>query len=383
MLHEPIYLRTFGKEISNSLHNIVENQSNSSDSLINEDFTDYGKKNDILIEKNNNSSKLFNFFNADFPLNDYGIYNPKIIYANDNINTSPFKITKKLIINPLFITKNIIRTNTLYIKKEFLTEILIGLKKDEKINLPNYSKDIFKIQDKNHLNEKHRAVVVEWLSNINHHFNLSNETLFMSVNIMDRFTSKKKIFLDIYQLVGIASYLIASKYEDTNPPSLDDLSYISKKIYNNNDIILMEKEILTTLNYDIFMVSSYHFFSYFYIVSELNNKKLFYLGHLILEICLLNIEIMSYNQSLLAIGALLIAKKCLQIKGGTNNIKIFYNYNEKEIKEIQKKIVLFLTQIVYNDKKNLIMEKFERNKYMCVSHIFKCDRNYQTRNVQK
>ena len=47
---------------------------------------------------------------------------------------------------------------------------------DEKINLPNYSNDIFKIQDKRNINEKHRAVVIEWLSYM---FSLSNETLFI------------------------------------------------------------------------------------------------------------------------------------------------------------------------------------------------------------
>jgi hypothetical protein len=379
MLHEPIYLRTFGKDISNTIHNITENHNNS---LINDTLINYGNKNDILIQ-NNNSSKIFICFNLDFPINDFCFYKPKYHLANENLNNASFNVTKKLINNPLLISKSIIKSNTLYIKKEFLTEILIGLKMDEKINLPSYSNDIFKIQDKRNINEKHRAVVIEWLSYMGHHFSLSNQTLFMCINIMDRYVSKKKISLDIYQLVGIASYLIASKYEDTNSPSIDDLSYISKNIYNNNDIILMEKEILTTLNYDIFMVSSYHFFSYFYIVSELNNKKLFHLGHLILEICLLNIEIMSCSQSLLAIGALLIAKKCLGIKGGTNNIKLFYNYNEKEIKEIQKKIVLFLTKIVYNDKKNLIMEKFERNKYLSVSHIFKHDKNCRTRKEYK
>ena len=263
------------------------------------------------------------------PINDFCLCKAKYHLANENINNASHIITKKRINNPLYITKSIIKTNTLYIKKEFLTEILVGLKLDEKINLPNYSNNIFKIQDIKNINEKNRSVVIEWLSYINHHFNLSNETLFMCINIMDRYISKKKISLDIYQLVGISSYLIASKYEDRNSPSIEELIYISKNIYNNSDIISMEKEILTTLNYDIFMVSSYHFFSYFYIISELNNKKLFHLGHLILEICLLNIEIMSYSQSLLAIGALLIAKKCLQIKGGTNNIKLFYNYNEK------------------------------------------------------
>jgi hypothetical protein len=270
--------------------------------------------------------------------------------------------------------------NNYFIKKEEnLTEILIGLKLDEKINWPNYSNNIFKNQDMRSINERHRGVVVEWLSYINHYFNQSNETLFMCINIMDRYISKKKISLDIYQLVGISSYLIASKYEDTDIPSIDELIYISKNIYTYNDIVSMEKKILVALNFDIFSVSSYQFYSYFYFISSINNKKLFHLGHLILEICLLNIDIMTYNQSLLAIGALLVAKKCLQIKCTSNNVRLFYNYNEKEIKEIQKKIVLFLSKVIYSDKKNLIIEKFERNKYMRVSYIFKYDRKCNIR----
>ena len=194
---------------------------------------------------------------------------------------------------------------------------------------------------------------------------------------MDRYISKKRITLNIYQLVAISSYLIASKYEDTFTPSIDDLIYISKNIYKHNDITTMEKDILDTLNFDIFSVSSYQFLSSFYLLSNINNKILFCLGHLILEICLLNIEIMSYEQSLLAIGSLLIAKKSLEIKGDLPNIKLIYNYNENDIKEIQKKIVLFLNKIVYSDKNCLILEKFEKKKYLSVSYIFKCDNKYK------
>ena len=88
------------------------------------------------------------------------------------------------------------------------------------------------------------------------------------------------------------------------------------------------------------------------------------------------------EKNMKVIGVLLVAKKCLQIKSTTNNIRLFYNYNEKEIKEIQKKIVLFLTKIVYNNSTNLIMEKFKRNKYMSVSHIFKNDKQLTLRNKQ-
>ena len=374
MLYKQIFFYGFGKDISNTLHNINLKVNNSliSDSIIHNEVKD-----DILIE-NNNSSKIFNFRNVDYSINDYYLNRSKYISSNENTNNASYLLTKKGINVPLLLLNN-----NFYLKKEeVLTEILIGLKLDEKINLPNYSNNIFKNQDIKSINERHRGVVIEWLSYINHYFNQSNETLFMCINIMDRYISKKKISLDIYQLVGISSYLIASKYEDTETPSIEELIYISKNIYSHNDIISMEKEILVALNFDIFSVSTYHFFSYFYFISSINNKKLFHLGHLILEICLLNIELMTYNQSLLAIGVLLIAKKCLQIKGTTNNIRLFYNYNEKEIKEIQKKIVLFLTKIVYNNGTNLIMAKFERNKYMSVSHIFKNDKKLSLRNRQ-
>ena len=321
-------------------------------------------RNNKLINKNNN--KIKNSFNPVI----------KEKQKNENKNNSSFNITQKVINNYLFITKNVFLFQELNIKKEFLTEILIGLKKDEKINIPCYSNEIFKYQNSSEINEKHRAVVIEWLSYTVCYFSQSNETLFMSINIMDRYISKKKISLNILQLVAISSYLIASKYEDTNYPLINDLIYICKNIYTQNDIISMEKDILNTLNFDIFSVSSYQFFSFFYLFTNSNNKILFYLGNLILELCLLNIDIMSYKQSLLAIGAFLVAKKSLDINGELFDNKLFYDYNENDIKEIQKKIVLFLNKKVYSNKKCLIFEKFEKKKYLSVSYIFRCNNKY-------
>ena len=322
-------------------------------------------RNNKLINKNNN--KIKNSFNPVI----------KEKQKTENKNNSSFNITQKVINNYLFITKNVFLFQELNIKKEFLTEILIGLKKDEKINKPCYSNEIFKYQNSSEINEKHRAVVIEWLSYTVCYFSQSNETLFMSINIMDRYISKKRICLNNFQLVAISAYLIASKYEDTNYPLINDLIYISKNIYTQNDIISMEKDILTTLNFDIFSVSSYQFFSFFYLFTNSNNKILFYLGNLILELCLLNIEIMSYKQSLIAIGAFLVAKKSLEINGELMDNKLFYDYNENDIKEIQKKIVLFLNKIVYNKKKCLILEKFEKKKYLSVSYIFRCNNKYK------
>ena len=144
-------------------------------------------RNNKLINKNNN--KIKNSFNP--------IIKEK--QKNENKNNSSFNITQKVINNYLFIAKNVFLFQELNIKKEFLTEILIGLKKDEKINIPCYSNEIFKYQNSSEINEKHRAVVIEWLSYTVCYFSQSNETLFMSINIMDSYISKKKISLNILQ----------------------------------------------------------------------------------------------------------------------------------------------------------------------------------------
>ena len=353
---------------SNSFNSYKINNSNIFETTTEKtEISSYIKKNNYKKGKNErikkkNNNKLIDIFN---PIKK----NKK---GKENINNASYNSPKKIKNNYLFITKNVFLIKELNINKEFLTEILIGLKKDEKINKPLYSNNIFKLQDSSEINEKHRSVVIEWLSYIIHYFSQSNETLFMCINIMDRYITKKKITLNNYQLVAISSYLIASKYEDTNSPSIDDLIYISKNIYSHNNIIEMEIDILSTLNFDIFSVSSYQFFSFFYLISNLNNKILFCLGHLILELCLLNIDLMSYDSSQLAIGSFIIAKKSLEIKGGSSNIKLFYNYNENDMIEIQKKIVLFLNRIVYSNKNCLILEKFEKKKYLSVSYIFKC-----------
>lgn len=358
MICEPFPFNSYKTDNSIIFETTTEKTENSSNIKKN----NYSKEKEDIINLRNNH-KLIELMNP--------MLKNKLKNENKN-NASHFTI-KKVINNYLFITKNVFVFRELNIKKEFLTEILISLKKDEKINIPCYSNNIFKYQNCHEINERHRAVVIEWLSYIVCYFSQSNETLFMSINIMDRYISKKKIALKNYQLVAISSYLIASKFEDTNSPLINDLIYISKNIYTQNEIIVMEKDILNTLNYDIFSVSSYQFFSFFYLVSNLNNEILFCLGHLILELCLLNIDIMSQEQSLLAIGALLIAKKCLEIKNALSEIKLFFNYNENDIKEIQKKIVLFLNRIVYSDKKCLILQKFEKKKYLSVAYIFKCD----------
>ncbi|KAK9266076.1 hypothetical protein L1049_003538 [Liquidambar formosana] len=64
------------------------------------------------------------------------------------------------------------------------------------------------------INEKMRAILVDWLIEVHNKFELMPETLYLTINIVDRFLSVKTVPRRELQLVGISAMLMASKYEE-------------------------------------------------------------------------------------------------------------------------------------------------------------------------
>ena len=247
-------------------------------------------------------------------------------------------------------------------------DIFKNIKKDEKMNVCDYSSnDLFRLQDKKFFNEKNRSIIFQWLVKNNHKWKLNDDTIFMAMNILDRYISKYKVENSEFQLVAISSYLIASKYEDIYPPYVDELSQICNFIYTNDDIKRKEYEILSGLNFDILYNSSYKFLTFFHSIADRDNLKLLYIAQFILELSLENVNILEYSQSKRACAALLLAKKIMQIKRSWNDLRFYYDYNENEIKNIQKRMIILLNNVINNKTKNSVFEKFESSRYKSVS----------------
>lgn len=70
------------------------------------------------------------------------------------------------------------------------------------------------------INESMRAILVDWLIDVHRKFELSPETLYLTINIVDRFLAIKIVSRRELQLVGISAMLMASKYEEIWPPEV-------------------------------------------------------------------------------------------------------------------------------------------------------------------
>ena len=82
-----------------------------------------------------------------------------------------------------------------------------------------------------------RGILVDWLVDVHKKFGLKDETLFFTVNLLDRFLAKRRTHRRELQLVGVATMLIASKFEDTRPPTVSDFAGITAHVKATNKVV--------------------------------------------------------------------------------------------------------------------------------------------------
>ena len=104
--------------------------------------------------------------------------------------------------------------------------------------------------------------------------------------------------------------LIATKYEEIYPPTVKDYIYISKNSYSKQQILSMEMDILSTLEFKMCETSSYRFLERYAKVAKAS-PTVFSLAQYLLELGLLDSKMNQYLPSLQASSALYVATRVI------------------------------------------------------------------------
>jgi hypothetical protein len=96
-----------------------------------------------------------------------------------------------------------------------------------------------------------RPYLIDFLIEIHSQYRLRPETLFLAINIVDRYVSKRIVYKKHYQLVGCAALWIASKFEDAKDrvPTVEDLCAVCCSAYDQSAFIQMEGHVLSTIGW--------------------------------------------------------------------------------------------------------------------------------------
>ena len=157
---------------------------------------------------------------------------------------------------------------------------------------------------------KTRGILIDWLVEVHTRFHLLPETLFLAVNIVDRFLSEKVVQLDRLQLVGITAMFIASKYEEVLSPHIANFRHIADDGFTEAEILSAERFVLATLNYDLSFPNPMNFLRR---ISKADNYDIQSrtIGKYLMEISLLDHRLMAYRPSHIAAAAMYLSRLIL------------------------------------------------------------------------
>lgn len=153
-----------------------------------------------------------------------------------------------------------------------------------------------------------RSMLISWLIEVHLKFKLLPETLYLTVNLIDRYTFIKQVSRMDYQLLGISSMLIASKYEEIYAPEIRDFIYMTDKAYTKEQVLKMERDILYALDFKVTAPSQFRFIERYSKLSQ-SDDLIINLARYISELTLLNTDFYKWMPSHIAASALYVARK--------------------------------------------------------------------------
>ena len=217
------------------------------------------------------------------------------------------------------------------------------------------------------INDKMRAILIDWLVEVHLKFKLMPETLFLTHNLIDRFLSKKVVTRKNLQLVGVTAMLLASKYEEIWAPEVRDFVYISDKAYSREQILDMEKQMLNTLGFHLTVPTPYQFLSRFYKAAGAD-KQFQLLASFIVESSLPDYSMLKFPASLTAAAATYVAMKTLG-KGEWNDVMVAHTrYTEADIRPCANAMAR-LQRKSATASLSAVHKKFSNPKFMEVARL--------------
>ncbi|XP_009591706.1 G2/mitotic-specific cyclin-2-like isoform X1 [Nicotiana tomentosiformis] len=218
------------------------------------------------------------------------------------------------------------------------------------------------------INERMRSILIDWLIEVHHKFDLREETLFLTVNLIDRFLEKQSVVRKKLQLVGLVAMLLACKYEEVSLPVVDDLVVISDKAYTRKEVLEMEKLMLNTLQFNMSLPTPYVFMRRFLKAAQ-SDRKLELLSFFLIELCLVEYEMLKFPPSFIAAAAIYTAQCTLYgVKQWSKTCELHTKYSADQLLECSRLIVEF-HQKAATGKLTGVHKKYNTSKF---GYVAKC-----------
>lgn len=127
--------------------------------------------------------------------------------------------------------------------------VLLEMKANEKKHL--YPSNFLEQGVWNEINDKYRRYSIDWLIELHYKLKCDEDTLYLSVSIIDKMLMKWKNFeKDKLQILIIAAFHTALKCVDSEAPSLSEVLHVINCIEIESSVNIMEFKIENSIKFD-------------------------------------------------------------------------------------------------------------------------------------
>ena len=298
--------------------------------------------------------------------------NKEVSNKKNDLTTNENTITtKELVI--YFDTTHI---NNVQVPKEYLNVIYYNLLVEESHELtPKLNHEYMNSQKE--INDQMRGILVDWIIDVHYKFGFTDETLFMTILIIDRYCSSEKMFRSNYQCLGITALMIACKHEEINVPKVEDFIYITDNAYTKEEVFKMENDVLSKLNFELLYPSPIKFYEYLSLNFNFS-KKYHMLGKYLMETFLLDLKWIKYTPSIISCACVYIVMKFFKLENYRQSYdKKFYLLDENintipsgySVKDCAQDICVFVDNINNNNNLLSCQKKYSKKEFESVANL--------------
>ncbi|XP_040570402.1 cyclin-A2 [Lepeophtheirus salmonis] len=213
-----------------------------------------------------------------------------------------------------------------------------------------------------------RSILVDWLVEVAEEYNLCTETLYLSVNYIDRFLSYMSVQRAKLQLVGTACMFIAAKYEEIYPPEVNEFTYITDDTYSKKQVLRMEHLVLKVLGFDLTMPTAYFFVNQFSKLSK-SSEQVTFLGQYLSELTLLDGErYLVYTPSIVGAASLTLARHTCKLTPWPQEMEEITGYRVEDFQSCLVNLHKTFTDAP-KSQQQAMREKYKQDKYKNVSEM--------------
>ncbi|XP_061463441.1 G2/mitotic-specific cyclin-B1 [Rhineura floridana] len=208
-----------------------------------------------------------------------------------------------------------------------------------------------------------RAILIDWLVQVQMKFKLLQETMYMTVAIIDRFLQNNKVAKRMLQLVGVTAMFIASKYEEMFPPEIGDFAFVTDHTYTNLQIRQMEMKILRSLDFKLGRPLPLHFLRRASKIGEADIQQ-HTLAKYLMELSLVDYEMVHYSPSQIAAAAFCLSTKVLDEGEWTPTLQHYMYYAENALIPVMQHMAKNVLLVNRGIAKHMTV----KNKYASSKH---------------